>query len=138
MKRSGLLDTGPLVAFLNRRDPFHAWALEAWSRVPVPLVTSEPVLTEASFLLKRSVGTAEHILELLERGTVRVGISAAPEARVLRRLMAKYSDLPMSLADATLVRLSELVNEAWVLTLDRDFLVYRRHGRKTIPLIAPW
>ena len=137
MKGAGLLDTGPLVAFLAAGLKHHAWVCEQWKRLHPPLLTCEPVLTEAAFLLKREGGEIDPLFELLERGVLRVGLEVEDQLADLRALMSRYRDRPMSLADACLVRLAELHPGGVVLTLDRDFRIYRRHGNKVIPVLMP-
>ncbi len=132
-----LLDTGPLVSFLASGLRHHAWAVEQWKRLRPPLLTCEPVLTEAAFLLKREGRDADALFVLLERGVVRVALSVEKEQADLRALMHRYRNRPMSLADACLVRLSEVHSDSEVFTLDSDFRVYRRHGNKVIPVRMP-
>jgi uncharacterized protein len=133
----GLLDTGPLVSFLGAGQRHHTWAVEQWRRLRAPLLTCEPVLSEAAFLLKREGRDAEALFELLERGVIRIGLAVQEEQADLRALMRRYRNRPMSLADACLVRLSEIHMAAAVLTLDSDFRIYRRHGNKVIPVRMP-
>jgi len=133
-----MADTGPLVAFLNRRDEFHAWAVGQLAEAAPPLLTCEAVLAEVCYLLRRTPGGGSAALAMIDRGALRVGFRAAEHTAPLGRLMAKYARVPMSLADACLVRMSETIENATVMTLDRDFLVYRRNGRQSIPLLAPW
>jgi predicted nucleic acid-binding protein len=133
----GLLDTGPLVSFLASGVEHHEWAVGEWKRLRPPLLTCEPVLTEAAFLLKREGRDADPLFTLLERGVIRVGFSIREQRADLRALMRRYRNRPMSLADACLVRLSEIHTNAEVLTLDSDFRIYRRHGNKVIPLRTP-
>lgn len=137
MRRTVVVDAGPLVAFLSPRDRYHRWASEAMRDVRAPLLTTEPVLTEAFFLLRKTPHGTDLAWELLARGMLSIELSVSAEAQSLRRLMAKYADVPMSVADASLVRLSELRGGSTVMTLDSDFRVYRRHGRQAIPLISP-
>jgi uncharacterized protein len=133
----GLLDTGPLVSFLGQGLRHHMWAVEQWKRLRPPFLTCEPVLTEAAFLLKREGRDADSIFALLERGVIRIGLGVQEEQADLRALMRRYRNRPMSLADACLVRLSEIHSAAEVLTLDSDFRIYRRHGNKVIPVRMP-
>ena len=133
----GLLDTGPLVSFLASGLEHHEWATEEWKQLRPPLVTCEPVLTEATFLLKREGCDADPLFALLDRGVIRIGLSIQEQHADLRALMRRYRNRPMSLADACLVRLSEIHASAEVLTLDSDFRIYRRHGNKVIPLRMP-
>lgn len=137
MKGAVLLDTGPLVAFLAAGTKHHEWVCEQWKRLHPPLLTCEPVLTEAAFLLKREGRETDLLFELLERGVLRVGLEVEDQLADLRVLMRRYRDRPMSLADACLVRLSELHSGGTVLTFDSDFRIYRRHGNKVIPVLMP-
>jgi predicted nucleic acid-binding protein len=131
---SVILDTGPLVAAINAKERSHAWAGEQLKGMVFPMLTCEPVLTEACFLLGKNYGAVFH---MLDAGFLKLGFSLADEAGVVARLMKKYADVPMSLADACLVRMSEIHDGSKVFTLDRDFKIYRRNGRQTIPLIYP-
>ena len=133
-----LVDTGPLVAMCNRRDTHHDWTLAALRAVTGALTTCEPVLTEACFLLKQVFGAADELFELMERGLLRLEFSVATEYKRVQHLMNRYANLPTSLADACLVRMAELHPTSRIMTLDRDFTVYRRHGRQAIPLLAPF
>lgn len=132
-----LLDTGPLVALINRRERHHAWAAERFGELAPPLETCEAVLSEACFLLRRYAGGADAVMALLERGVIAPSFRLAPEHRRVRRLLKRYRETPMSLADACLVRMSERTPDSVVMTLDTDFTIYRRHGREVIPLITP-
>ncbi len=132
-----LLDTGPLVSFLAVGLVHHTWAVEQWKQTRPPMLTCEPVLTEAAFLLKREDRDSDVLFALLERGIIRVGLAVEDQQADLRVLMRRYRNRPMSLADACLVRLSEIHSAAEVLTLDGDFRIYRRHGNKVIPVRMP-
>jgi predicted nucleic acid-binding protein len=131
------MDTGPLVASLNRRDRFHLWAKAQLGALEPPISTCEPVLAEACFLLRDMPGGAAAVLKLVERGVLQVAFQVAPHAKSLATLMTKYANVPMSLADACLVRMTELDDSSAIMTLDSDFLVYRRHGRQAIPALMP-
>ena len=137
MKGAVLLDTGPLVTFLAAGLEHHTWVCEQWKRLTPPLLTCEPVLTETAFLLKREGQQTEPLFQLLERGVLRVGLGIEDQLADLRTLMSRYRDRPMSLADACLVRLSEIHRDCTVFTLDTDFRIYRRHGNKVIPVLMP-
>ena len=136
-KGACLLDTGPLVSFLASGVRHHTWAVEQWKRLRPPLLTCEPVLTEAAFLLKRDGHNADALFELVERGVIRIALAVQEEQTDVRALMHRYRNRPMSLADACLVRLSEIHPAGEVFTLDSDFHIYRRHGNKIIPLLMP-
>jgi predicted nucleic acid-binding protein len=130
-----LLDTGPLVALLNRREKAHARVKAVLEQLPSPLFTVEPVLTEAMFLLRGIKGAPEKVLHLVRDGLLRVPMSVETEAIALAQLVARYSNVPMSLADACLVRLVELMPDASVLTLDDDFRIYRAKKSRVIQLV---
>lgn len=132
-----IVDTGPLVSYLVAGSTHHAWAVEQWKLLDPPLLTCEPVLTEATFLLQRERRGADPLLALLDRGVIRVALDVQGELADIRPLMLRYRNRPMSLADACLVRLSELHPAAEIVTLDSDFRIYRRHGNKVIPLRMP-
>jgi uncharacterized protein len=137
VKGAVLLDTGPLVTFLAVGVGHHDWVCEQWKRLHPPLLTCEPVLTEAAFLLKREGCETDPLFELLERGVLRVGLEIEDQLPDLRALMRRYRDRPMSLADACLVRMAEIHPGSIVFTLDGDFRIYRRHGSKVIPTLMP-
>ncbi|MEX2263041.1 MAG: PIN domain-containing protein [Bryobacteraceae bacterium] len=136
-KGPALLDTGPLVSFLASGLRHHSWTIEQWKRLRPPLLTCEPVLTEAAFLLKREGREPDALFALLERGVIRIALAVEEEQADLRALMHRYRNRPMSLADACLVRLSEIHMDGEVFTLDSDFRIYRRHGNKVIPALIP-
>ncbi len=132
---SVLLDTGPLVALLNRRDYYHRWSLEQAARLSRPLFSCEAVLTEAHFILSRS-GNTERLLDLLGKNEVNCVFSYAAHHERVDALMRQYHDVPMSFADACLVCMAEQTDST-VFTLDDDFRVYRLHGKASIDTIAP-
>ena len=136
MKRV-IVDTGPLVALLNSADKHHTWTRTVLDDVEAPMTTCEAVLSEACFLLHRLNGGQDAVLELVARGIVTVAFSLAAELAAVRKLMARYASIPMSLAGACLVRMSELDPRATVITLDSDFKIYRRNRRQTIPVLLP-
>jgi predicted nucleic acid-binding protein len=135
--RSVLLDTGPLIALIDHRDQHHVWVQSRFAEILPPLLTCEAVLTEACYLARRTDGGTQAALELFERGVVRLAFDLADNLVAVSSLIQRYANVPMSLADACLVRMSELVADATVLTLDSDFRIYRRHKRQKIPLLMP-
>ena len=139
MPRRVLVDSGPLVAVLNRRDSHHSWAKRELANLTDPLVTCEAVLSEAFFLLSRIRNGTSTLIELLHEGLVfgDSNFSFAKEPGEILRHLEHYSAVPMSFADACLVRMCEL-EDSIVYTADRDFLIYRRHRRQPIPLISPF
>ena len=127
MSRQFLIDTGPLVALLDRRDSFHRWAYTCLKKLPYPLLTCEPVITEACFLLADTRGAQTLILEMMGRGDLRIAFSLNDYANEISALMTQYRSVPMSLADACLVKMAELSAESTVVTIDSDFNIYRKY-----------
>jgi predicted nucleic acid-binding protein len=121
-----LVDTGPLVALLDRSDPFHLTCQETLSSLDDSLVTVWPVVTEAMYMLRAYWQAQEALWEMIEMGAVEIlplGIDDVPR---MKQLMRKYRDLPMDLADAALVRVAERERLRRIFTLDRrDFQIYR-------------
>jgi len=133
-----LLDTGPIVAYLSARDAHHAWAVAALGQLHPPLLTCEPVLAEAVYLLRGLSGGSARVFELIRRGAVTVGFRLTDELEPVQRVIARYGPTRTDLADACLVRMSEVYVDPVVVTIDSQFRdVYRRHGRKTIPTMLP-
>jgi predicted nucleic acid-binding protein len=133
-----LLDTGPLVGYLNRKDQHHDWAEKCWDALYDPLWTCESVLSEAIFTLQSEGINPEPIMALVERGIIRLDFMVNENCPDVSQLIRKYTDQSISLADACLVRMTELTERCQVFTTDKDFLVYRRKGRHLIPLLAPF
>ena len=130
----GIADTGFLVAFANRRDRYHEWALGLASQVTEPLLTCEAVLAEAAFHL-RSTGL---VLALVSEGLVTPKLDVSEQLPRLAQLAARYADRKPDLADLCLIRLSEMHPKHRVLTVDAvDFRIYRRNRNETIPLLVP-
>ncbi|MDP2810548.1 MAG: PIN domain-containing protein [Rhodocyclaceae bacterium] len=136
MRHGVLLDTGPLVAYFCPTDRFHDWAVSQFAAFAPPVTTCEPVLAESCFLLARAGVPATRILAKVTQGALRIGLNVEREAAAIATLMQRYADRPMSLADACLVRMAEILPGS-LCTLDGDFHVYRRHGRTPLDLIVP-
>jgi predicted nucleic acid-binding protein len=132
-----LADTGALVALLDRGDLHHAWAVECFKRLAPPLLTCESVLAETLHLLQDLPPSVSALARLFSEGILHVDFDFQAHAALVWRLVEKYEDLPMDLADACLVRMTELHANCVVWTTDSHFRVYRRHGRQVIPLLAP-
>ncbi|HEY1794764.1 MAG TPA: PIN domain-containing protein [Stellaceae bacterium] len=130
------MDTGPLVAYLSRRDAYHEWAVEQFAALDPPIITCEAVLTEACFVAARSRISPPRLLDFVANGALAIGLELQEEASAVRGLMMRYADIPMSFADACLVRLAEITGLS-ICTLDGDFAIYRAHGRRPLRLIAP-
>ncbi len=130
----GIADTGFLVAFVNRNDRHHEWAVRLAEGIHEPLLTCEAVLAEAAFHL-RSTGL---VLAMLQQGLVMLAFQCREHLPQLGALAQRYADRRPDLADLCLVRMSELYPRHSVITVDReDFRVYRRNKREVIPLICP-
>jgi predicted nucleic acid-binding protein len=129
-----IADTGFLVAFLNRGDRHHAWAVELARRSSGPFLTCEAVLAEAAFHL----GSSQVVLAAIESGLLLPSFDLNSNLHEMARLAARYADRQPDLADLCLIRMSELHPKLFVITVDEaDFRVYRRNQRETIPLICP-
>jgi len=137
MREGIIVDTGPLVALLNGRDRYHTWAREMFDAATPPLATCEAVISEACFLLRGIKGGSQAVFGLLERGVIDIAFRLVPNRASIQALMNRYADVPMSVADACLVRMIEMDQKAAVMTLDGDFRVYRRHGRQVVPVLMP-
>jgi len=138
VKPAILLDAGPLVAFFREGDANHDWALAQFAEPgALPFLSCDAVVAEASYLLRRERPGGWGVLELAAKGALRLPFAIGEHAEEISRLMRKYADVPMSLADACLVRMAELYPDSAILTLDRDFRLYRKHGRRALPLIMP-
>ena len=135
--RGAIVDTGPLVALLDRAEQHHRWVAECIKELEVPLLVCEPVLVEATYLLARLYKAQDALFGLLENGALRIALRIDDHVAALHALHRKYRDRPMSLADACIVRMAELHERHAVLTFDSDFFVYRKHGRDPLPLIHP-
>jgi predicted nucleic acid-binding protein len=137
MRRRVLIDTGPIVALLNEHDRHHEWVMRQLSELSPPLLTCEAVITEACFLADRHGKRADAVLELIENGVMTLTSAMRGEIGVVRVLMRKYDNVPMSFADACLVRMTEVHDNSVILTVDSDFRIYRKHGRQRIDAIMP-
>jgi uncharacterized protein len=135
MASNAIVDAGFLVALLSRRDANHQWAAAAAPMQPPPWHTCEAVLSEGFHLL--GARGADRLSALLRRGALICTFRFADDADAVLKLMDKYADVPISFADACLIRMTEKVSQPVVLTTDADFRIYRRHGRQTIPCIVP-
>jgi predicted nucleic acid-binding protein len=132
-----IVDTGPLVAFFDKSERHHAWAVARIEELEAPLLVCEPVLTEAVYLLARYAQAQDTLFEFLQNGALSIAFQIEDHLDALRLLLRKYRDTPMSLADACVVRMAEIHDRHDVLTLDSDFSVYRKHGRLPLRLIYP-
>jgi predicted nucleic acid-binding protein len=137
VKRGVLVDTGPLVAFLNKRDRFHDWTAAQWNQIAAPMLTCEAVVSETCFLLSEINSGSNRVMQLIQRKILNISFHLVEHIDPVNKLLIKYQSVPMSLADACLVRMSELHSNSSVFTLDSDFNLYRKNGRQVIPSIMP-
>jgi predicted nucleic acid-binding protein len=135
MAGSVLVDAGFLVALLGRRDAHHAWAVAQVPQSAPPWNSCEPVVSEAFHLL--GAGGMSALSELLRRRKLILDFKLDQNLERVLALMQKYADVPMSLADACLVRMTETYADPLLLTTDTDFHIYRRHSRQVVPCILP-
>ncbi len=135
MAANVLADASFLVALINRRDGHHRWAEAQSANHPPPWSTCEPAVSEAFHVL--AAPGAPGLRTLLRRGLLRLAFDLGDQLEPVLNLMEKYADVPMSLADACLVRMTETLSDALLLTTDTDFRLYRRHGRQVIPCLIP-
>ena len=140
MARRVLVDTGPIAALLDRRDTHHDWANRQLAHLRQPLLTCEAVVSEAFFLLAPVRGGTSTFAELLRHALIRVDpdFSYCHHSAEILDNVERYKNVPMSFADACLVRMTEIERDSLVFTTDRDFLTYRRNRRERIPLISPF
>jgi predicted nucleic acid-binding protein len=132
-----LTDAGPLVALIDRGERDHARCRALLEKIEGPLLTTWPALTEAMYLLGSAAGwlAQEKLWRLLSRGDLVVHVPETRELARTRDLMERYSDLPMDLADASLVAAAESLGEHRVFTLDSHFEVYRIAGRRGFEIV---
>jgi uncharacterized protein len=130
----GIADTGFIVAFANRSDSHHEWALNLAQTITEPLLTCEAVLAEAAFHLK----SPALVLALIEEEMLRIAFHCAGNLEQLKELARRYEDRQPDLADLCLIRMSELFPKYVLITVDEnDFRVYRRNKRESIPILCP-
>jgi predicted nucleic acid-binding protein len=120
-----LLDTGPIVALLDRSEKRHRECADLITRLDAPFVTCEAVIAEACYLLRAAKGAAEAVLENVERGNFLIPYRITGRGMKLAKLIKKYADRPMDFADACLVDMATELGCGRILTLDADFRIYR-------------
>ena len=137
MRSRIIVDSGPLVALLNRQDHAHAWVVQQLQDIQPSMVTCESVLAEATYLTRQTPGARIALIEMVGEGFLTIGMAVADHHSALLAMVRRYANVPMSLADACLVRLAELFPQSPVLTLDNDFSIYRKNGRQVIDVLRP-
>jgi uncharacterized protein len=137
MAKTVLIDSGPIMAILRQRDQHHAWARAHFESSTEPFTTCDAVISECHFLLEGTPGGIEALCGLLRRGIIQVEFSVSSQLAETVRLIRRYRSVPISLADACLVRMAELNEGAVVFSTDSDFRIYRKSGRQVIPRLIP-
>lgn len=135
MARSVLVDGGFLVAMLSRRDSHHKWAVQEAFENPPPWYTCEAALSEAYHLVgKRG---APGLNAMLSRRAVVARFNLDDNLGAVLAFLRKYASVPMSFADACMVRMSETMGDTLIITTDSDFRIFRRHSRQVVPVLCP-
>lgn len=137
MPAQWIIDTGFLVALLNRSEQYHSWVKAQLSQISAPLLTCEAVITETCFLLQNIHQGEDTILKLIDSQKLQIPFQINQESPTIQELMQQYRSVPMSLADACLVRMTEIYPNSTLLPLDSDFQIYRRNKNKLIQIIMP-
>jgi predicted nucleic acid-binding protein len=130
-----LLDTGVVVALLDRRERYHARCVDLVESLERPLVTCEAVIVESCYLLRALPGASEAVIQNVEQGMIQIPFQLSQSAAAVGMLLKKYRDLPTSLADICLIYLADQFNTGDILTLDRDFLTYRWRRNRPFRLV---
>lgn len=138
MRQRVILDTGAIVALINRQDQQHQWVVCELATIQPPLIMCEAVISEAFFLLRRVRNGIETLKDLLDEKHIQVVFQLDPDVQSVTDLMIRYNSVPMAFADACLVRMAELYPNSSVFTIDQDFLIYRKNANQLISTIAPW
>jgi uncharacterized protein len=132
-----IVDTGILLALIDRNDRHHTWVTERLKEIAPPLLTCEAVISESWFLLQRVKRGREVLLQLLAQKQIIIRFDLDAELVTIMELLSRYQSVPVSLADAELVRMSELYPNSLIFTLDSDFLFYRKNRDRRISLLMP-
>ncbi len=130
-----LLDTGVIVALLDRSEKFHQACAKAVQELQSPLVTCEAVLAESCYLLRNLPGAPDAVIENVAAGIFQIPFQLSREATGVRQALRKYRDRKIDLADACLIRLAEEFETADILTLDKDFEIYRWSKNKPFRIL---
>jgi uncharacterized protein len=133
VKVKNILDAGPLIAALTPADEFHIWARNVLERLGPPFYSCPEAMAEAAAMTAAPAA----IVEMIQAKEIILSFRLEEQTDAVLRLLNKYSDQQMDLADACIVRMTELTRDCRVITVDRDFHVYRRNGREQIPTLHP-
>ena len=133
-----IIDSGPLFALFAEKDRWHDWSRQSVAHLREPLLTCESVVSETGFLIRRKAGDPQLVLNVIHDGLLEIGFDLSREVRELLVLMKRYQDVPISIADACLIRMTEVFSDCRLLTTDRNFSIHRRFARQAIPPLTPW
>ncbi len=122
---------------LNQRDHHHQWVVQQLKHLSPPLLTCEAVLAEATHITRQVAGARAALIEMVGEGFLKIAFALTDHHSAILTMIRRYGDVPMSLADACLVRLAEVYPQSPILTLDSDFSIYRKNGRQVIERISP-
>jgi predicted nucleic acid-binding protein len=134
--KATLLDTGVIVALLDRDERYHVQCVEVVSDIVGSLATCDAVIAEACYLLRRTAGASEAVVRNVANGVFQTPVRLVDRAGAIEKLLRKYRDVPMDLADACLVDLADQIDTGRILTLDRDFEFYRWRSRRKFDLLV--
>jgi uncharacterized protein len=134
MVKPFLLDTGVIVALLDRSEKLHSACAEAVQSLQAPLITCEAVIAESCYLLRGLPGACEAVIDNVTAGIFQIPFQLSREAPGIKQILRKYRDRRIDLADACLIRLADEFEAPDILTLDEDFTVYRWGRNKTFRL----
>ena len=138
MAGNAIIDTGAILALLDRNDQWHQTCTDAFSQLRLPLLTSEAVLTEVFHLIGDTDREVRAAWKFVRSGALAVSSITDADLPSLDVLMHQYRDRPMDFADATLVRIAEREVLSLILTIDHnDFETYRIQGRRRFRIVPP-
>ena len=132
-----LLDSGVIVALLDRSEAMHQACAQAIREIKSPLITCEAVIAESCYLLRNLPGAVEAVIDNVTAGIFQIPLQLSREAAGVKQILRKYRDRQIDLADACLIRLAEEFTTADILTLDRDFAIYRWGRNKPFRMLPP-
>ena len=131
-----IADAAGIIALIDKRDEFHQWAAAQAENLPIPFLTCEAVISESCYLLHNIYKGEKTVLSYLKKGILQIDFSLSNEIEAVEILMKKYENVPMSLADACLVRMSEKIENSAIFTLDSDFYIYQINDRDTFDVLS--
>ena len=132
-----IIDTGPIVSLFSNRDQWHNWTERFFDTLDIPMITCQAVLTESLFLMHRNNVQSDELFSFIKKGILIIENFNRNDWDNISKKMKKYSNIPMSFADACLVRMSENTPDARLFTLDSDFKIYRKTNNHVISLVIP-